>query len=535
MSHSPSTWLNTRASGVLAHVSSLPGEFGIGNVGEGAREFIRFLGDAGMHYWQVCPIGPTGYGDSPYQSFSSFAGNPYFIDLAELENEGLLTAPELAPLRALPAGTVEYGELYALFWQVLATAHSRFVERGESAPWGGVAALASFQAAEAEWLDPYANFKALKEKFSGRPWTQWPEEWRAWRPDLASRFPKSLEAEADNHRFYQFVFDRQWTALREFARAHGVQIIGDVPIFVALDSADTWRSPEIFRLDATGNPEVVAGVPPDYFSETGQLWGNPLYDWERLSQTGYGWWIKRLRRAFDLCDVVRLDHFRGFDTYWEIPADSPDAVAGSWRTGPGLAFFDAVRRALPGGRMIAEDLGYITPGVAQLRRAAALPGMKILQFSYGHDDNNVNLPHFFPVDSVVFTGTHDNDTTRGWLESLDELDFAQVADYFGLTSADSAWPVIRAAFASVARLAIVPMQDLLDLPSDARLNRPGSTHGNWRWRFTLGELAQLRSERAETLRHWNRLFDRNNDDRQRDYSAPPVGMSSALSTDGHRK
>ena len=523
----PPTWLQLRSAGVLAHISSLPGAYGIGNLGAGARGFVDFAARAGFKYWQICPLGPTGYGDSPYQSFSSFAGNPYFLDLEELEQAGLLTAAELGPLRALPTEAVDYGRLYTEFWPVLARAHERFRARGARAPWGGARALEDFVAAAGDWLEPYATFMALKQQFAGRPWLEWPAEWRDWRPGVAARLPAAAAAEADRQRFLQFVFARQWAALHAHAAAQGLGIIGDVPIFVALDSADTWRWRDIFRLTPDGRPAAVAGVPPDYFSTFGQLWGNPLYDWDRLAASGYAWWIERLRVVFNRCEVVRLDHFRGFDTYWEVPAGAPNARRGRWRPGPGPAFFAAVKAALPEARLIAEDLGYITAEVAALRRAAGLPGMKVLQFAYGHDDNNVNLPHFFPPDCVAYTGTHDNDTTRGWLAGLDPARLVQVGDYFELDGAESAWPVIRAAFASVARLAVVPMQDLLDLPSSARMNSPGSTEGNWGWRFTADALARLERTRLDTLRHWHVLYGRTGDTRQHDYSAPPAELPSA--------
>ncbi|HUG12409.1 MAG TPA: 4-alpha-glucanotransferase [Opitutaceae bacterium] len=525
------TWLKARASGVLAHVSSLPGDFGIGNLGPGAHAFVDFLAEAGFHYWQICPSGPTGYGDSPYQSFSSFAGNPYFIDLGELVARGLLTEADVAQLRDLPADEVDYGWLYNLFGPVLARAHDRFKALGAAAPWGGVAALEAFEQSEAWWLESYAAFMALKVRFGGVSWDRWPVEWRLWRDEISKRLSKADAAEATRQRFQQFLFARQWAALRTHAKQRGIRIIGDVPIFVAMDSADTWRWREVFRVGADGTPEAVAGVPPDYYSDRGQLWGNPLYDWEQLEATGYGWWIDRLRRTLAQCDVVRLDHFRGFDTYWEIPAGSPDARTGAWRHGPGLKFFSALRTALPEARLIAEDLGYVTPGVAQLRAEAGLPGMKVLQFAYGHDDNNVNLPHFFPQNCVVYTGTHDNDTTRGWFASLDEETRASISDYFGLDGGGSAWPVIRASFASVARLAVVPMQDLLDLPSSARLNRPGSTDGNWRWRFTTADLDALRTKRLKELRRWHVMFDRTDDPRQRDFSAPPSEIADSVHAD----
>lgn len=517
----PAPWLTLRAAGVLAHVSSLPGAYGIGNLGPGARAFVDLLGEAGVRHWQICPIGPTGYGDSPYQLFSSAAGNPYFIDLGELEAAGLLEAPELEELRRLPIGRVDYGTLYWAFWPVLARAADRFIASGRD----GLPELGSvkeFQRKHAGWLEPYADFMALKAHFGGDAWIGWPEQYREWTPKLHGALPEEVRRDAARQVFYQYVFFGQWDRLRRYAASRGVGIIGDVPIFVALDSADTWQNRAVFRLDARGEPLAVAGVPPDYFSAYGQLWGNPLYDWDHLARTGYAWWIGRLRAAFELYDIVRLDHFRGFDTYWEIPADAADARSGEWRHGPGLAFFQAVQAALPQVKIIAEDLGYIGPGVVALRRAAGLPGMKILQFAYGHDANNVNLPHNFPVESVVYTGTHDNNTTRGWLESLSEELRPAVMDYFGLEDTRSAWPMIRAALATVSRLAVIPMQDLLDLPAEAALNRPGTTIGNWQWRFTEEELASLQGDRVATLRGWIKLFDRTGDQPLKDYSEPPA-------------
>jgi 4-alpha-glucanotransferase len=519
-----STWLRERSSGVLAHVSSLPGEYGIGNLGDGARAFIDFLAEAGFQHWQICPTGPTGFGDSPYQSFSSFAGNPYFIDLGELCRERLLTADEINPLKELPKDNVDYGELYSRFWPILARAYDHFVALKSDAPWGGEAALFEFERLEADWLQSFGTYMALKAEFGGRPWHEWPKAWRDWSPGIEQRLSASATTEAARHRFYQFLFFRQWQALRDYGEKQGVKLIGDVPIFVALDSADTWRWRKVFRLDPEGRPLAISGVPPDYFSDRGQCWGNPLYDWDYLRDTGYDWWIQRLRMAFSLCDVVRLDHFRGFNDFWEIPAGAKDARNGQWLPGPGLAFFEAMRTALPDAKLIAEDLGYISEGVSELRKAACLPGMKVLQFGYGHDDNNVNLPHFFPADAVVYTGTHDNDTTRGWLDNLDTESFTQVAEYFGLTRSDSAWRLLRAAFASVARLVVLPMQDLLELPSTARMNRPGSTEGNWKWRFTRWDLDYLTERRLSTLQHWHRLFDRTGDARQREFSAPPDAL-----------
>jgi len=519
MSATPSSWLNIRAAGVLAHVSSLPGDYGIGNLGPGARRFVDFLAQAGVRYWQICPIGPTGYGDSPYQLFSGSAGNPYFIDLGEFETAGLLQPGELAPLRELPADAVDYGELYARFWPVLARAYDRFADSGADR-FGSYDSFRDFRRRHGAWLEPFADFMALKAHFGGRAWTGWPEPLRAWSAGLHTALPPAVRLDAERHAFYQYVFFSQWDRLRRYAATRNVGIIGDVPIFVALDSADTWRDRAVFRLDADGQPLAVAGVPPDYFSALGQYWGNPLYDWEHLTRTDFKWWIDRLRAAFELYDIIRLDHFRGFDTYWEIPAGAPDARSGRWRQGPGLPFFEKIRAALPQARIIAEDLGYIGPDVVALRRAAGLPGMRILQFAYGHDANNVNLPHFYPADSVVYTGTHDNTTTRGWLEALPPSYQAMVDDYFQLGGSRSAWPVIRAALATVSRLAVLPLQDLLDLPAGATLNRPGTTEGNWQWRCTDAQLQRLAHEKLATLRHWIRLYDRVGDRALRDYSEP---------------
>jgi len=531
MSTFPSTWLDTRTAGVLAHVSSLPGDYGIGNLGPGARRFIDLLAAARVRYWQICPIGPTGFGDSPYQLFSGSAGNPYFIDLAELEADGLLRAKELAPLRELAQARVDYGRLYETFWPILARAYDRFAEK-DADEIDGLGSFAEFRRTHARWLEPFAHFMALKYYYGGHPWTLWPAEYRSWRPALRNAVPASVRRDADRHAFYQYIFFGQWQRLRAYAAGRGVGIIGDVPIFVALDSADTWQNRTVFRLDPLGQPTVVAGVPPDYFSASGQLWGNPLYDWDYLARTGYAWWIDRLRAAFELYDIIRLDHFRGFDTYWEIPAGAPDARTGLWRKGPGLRFLQAVKKALPHARIIAEDLGYTGPDVVELRHAAGLPGMKVLQFAYGHDRHNVNLPHFFPLDSVAYTGTHDNVTARGWLENLPAAYAGKVDAYFQLQGSRSAWPMIRGLLATGSRLAVVPMQDLLDLPAEATLNRPGTTEGNWQWRFSDAQLKKLRDEKLATLREWIELYDRTGDHKLVEYSEPMEEMLKERKTEG---
>lgn len=513
-------WLTTRSAGVLAHLSSLPGDYGIGNLGSGARQFLDFLAAAGFRHWQVCPLGPTGYGDSPYQLFSGRAGNPYFIDLGELVSGGLLQPDDVAPLRQLPANHVDYGRLYQTFWPVLARSYDRFVARGldEFADFGSFAA---FRREHASWLTPFACFMALKTHFGGKAWTSWPVEFRDWEPALPDRLPEPARHDAARHAFYQYLFFGQWHRVRAEFADRGISIVGDVPIFVAQDSAETWQDRRIFQLDDQGRPLVVAGVPPDYFSAEGQRWGNPLYDWDRLARTGYAWWLERLRAAFTLYDIVRLDHFRGFDTYWEIPAAAAGAREGRWRKGPGLAFFAALKAALPQARIIAEDLGYTGPGVVALRKAAGVPGMKVLQFAYGHDAHNVNLPHFCTPESVAYTGTHDNTTTRGWLEGLTPACARRVDAYFQLEGQHSAWPIIRALLALPARLAMVPMQDLLDLPASATFNRPGTAEGNWRWRFDHAQLARLKAEKLSTLQDWIQLYDRSGETVVCEYSESP--------------
>ncbi len=515
------TWLTTRTAGILAHVSSLPGDYGIGNLGPSARQFLDFLAEAGVRNWQLCPIGPTGFGDSPYQSFSTHAGNPYFIDLGELLAAELLTPADVAPLRSLPAHTVDYGRLYELFWPILARAADRFIDSGldRVAPHGPIS---GFRSENSSWLQPYTYFTALKAHHGGGPWYDWPAKFRHGLPTDLSALPAEIHREACRQIFYQYLFFGQWARLRAYAQKHGIAIIGDVPIFVAMDSVDTWQNRAVFRVSAEGRPTAVAGVPPDYFSAFGQLWGNPLYDWQHLARTQFAWWIDRLRAAFSLYDIIRLDHFRGFDTYWEIPYNSPDARTGSWQKGPGLAFFQAVQAALPQARIIAEDLGYIGPDIVALRRAAGLPGMKILQFAYGHDANNVNLPHRYPPDSIAYTGTHDNLTTRGWLEGLDAETAPSVRDYYQLDGSASAWPIIRSALATVSRLAVIPIQDLLDLDELATLNRPGTAVGNWQWRFTAPQLSLLADEKLPTLRHWINLYDRDNTSPLIDYSEAPA-------------
>lgn len=506
-------WMDRRSSGVLAHVSALPGRFGIGNIGAGARTLLDRVKALGFQRWQICPVGPTGYGDSPYQLFSSFAGNPYLLDLQEWVSEGLLTEAELSPLIALPKERVDYGQLYARFYPLAERAATRFFERPPPA------AYLDFLQREAEWLEPYVHFMALKAAHGGAPWNEWPAPLRSWAGAQAAR-PEGLEPALQLHRFLQYCFSQQWSALLDYAHGLGVEVIGDLPIFVSYDSAECWQDPTLFMIDAAGQPITVAGVPPDYYSELGQLWGNPLYRWERHEATGFAWWFDRLRANLKRYDIVRIDHFRGFDSYWSIPAGATDARGGRWLRAPGVALFEKLQEALPGARFIAEDLGYITREVKELRERFGLPGMKILQFAFGHDAAQINLPVFYERNCVVYTGTHDNDTSRGLLQALPPEVKAEVDAFFGTDAACSAWPLIRAAFASVAYMAVVPLADLLDLPSEARFNTPGTASGNWSWRVSEAQLDALEAEAGDRLRRWHARYHRQNELRA-DFSADP--------------
>jgi len=489
------------------HPTSLPGNQGVGVLDESVDAWLEFLAAAGLTYWQVCPLGPTGYGDSPYQCFSAFAGNPYLVDLKPLVQAKLLTAGDLVPLQSLPAETVDYGWLYATKWPLLFKAHAAFVAQDRQfAPYGSFEAFCDREAA---WLQPYCLFQALKGHFGGDAWWNWPAEVRFHATAVKSALASELTTQCEAHAFFQYLFFGQWNAVRAKAAELNISIIGDAPIFVARDSADVWGHPELFLLDrATGAPLKVAGVPPDYFSADGQLWGNPLYNWPVHAAEGYVWWLDRLRANLAMCDVVRIDHFRGFDTYWSIPADAPTAVSGSWETGPGLAFFAAVAKALPDCRLIAEDLGELSPSVLELRDATGLPGMSILQFAFGGDAGNLYLPHNVIANSVIYPGTHDNDTTLGWYAVADEKTRDHVRRYLRIAGENIGWDFVRAAYGAVSRLAVIPLQDLLSLDRGARFNTPGKAAGNWQWRYTSAQLQALTRESAPYLRDLAELTGR---------------------------
>jgi len=493
-----------RASGVLLHLTSLPGPHGSGDLGPDAFHFIDWLHAAGQTLWQFLPLAPTGIGHSPYMGASAFAGNVLLIDLSELQRRGWLQPEEIAPADAMHPTQVQFDRVTAFRLDRLQRAAQRFAAGGSAQD---RAEFDAFCHSQSFWLPDFALFMALSEHFAHRPWN-------AWDPPLARREPSALQQAraqlAERIAFWEFTqwcFFRQWEALRAYARSRGVKLVGDIPFYVSLDSADVWARPELFQLDASGQPTAVAGVPPDYFSASGQRWGNPLYRWAAHEAEGFSWWIARLRATFALVDMVRIDHFRGFESCWEIPADEPTAIHGRWAPSPGQSLFAAAVAALGPLPVIAEDLGIITPEVTALRQRFGFPGMRVLQFAWGEDDGGKNpyLPHNHTPDSVVYPGTHDNDTTVGWWQTAPESLRHHLRVYLACDGGDIAWTLIRTASASVADIALLPLQDILRLDGSHRMNTPGTTAGNWRWRFTWD---QVRPEHAAGLVQLGRLYDR---------------------------
>jgi 4-alpha-glucanotransferase len=481
---------------VLVHPTSFPGPFGIGDLGAGALRMLDFLAAGRQTLWQVLPLGPTGYGDSPYASFSAFAGNHLLISPERLAERGWLSHSALTDVPEWPADHVVFGPLNDYKLALLRQAHDRFTRHASHAE---LAAHDQFVEANAAWLDDYALFMALKSAHNGAPWTEWGAALVERRPAaLAAARVAHAEAVA-LHRWLQWVFFEQWGAVRGYARERGIRVVGDVAIFVAHDSADVWAHPELFYLDERGMPTVVAGVPPDYFSRTGQRWGNPLYRWDILDATGYAWWIERVRAARGVADVLRLDHFRGFQAYWEVPATEPTAEHGRWVHGPGAKLFHAITAALGDVPIIAEDLGKITPAVRRMRESLGYPGMKVLQFAFGSDPRNKHLPHWYTPDFAVYTGTHDNDTALGWLATRAERERAHALEYAQSDGSAFNWDLIRLALASVANTAIIPLQDVLGCASEARMNTPGRPSGNWSWRCTESQLTADLSARLAAL------------------------------------
>lgn len=473
-----------RKSGILMHISSLPGPYGIGSLGKSAYEFVDFLAQAGQSYWQLLPLCPTGYGDSPYQSFSTFAGNPYLIDLDSLIAEGLLKKEEVEAICwGVAQCRVDYKSLYLNRGKLFSLACSRFVPD---------ASFDAFIRENAWWLEDYALFMALKETLRGKPWQE-------WSPDLMMRDARTLEKVRQElsqqircHQFMQYLFFRQWDALHSYAGEKGIRVIGDVPIYVPLDSADVWANQNLFQLDSNRRPTALAGCPPDSFSADGQLWGNPLYDWEKMKQNGYGWWLLRLGSAARMYDVIRFDHFRGFESYWSIPAEEDTAINGVWVKGPGEDFIRAVQKAFPDTEFIAEDLGFVTPQVRQLQEFSGYPGMKVIQFAFDSREAGDYSPHNYPVNSVCYSGTHDNPTMLQWFSEANPADVRRAERYFGLNREEGyVWGMLRGCMQSVSKLCVVQMQDYLELDGAARMNVPGTLSAdNWSWRAKPGYLTK---------------------------------------------
>ena len=482
-----------RQSGILMHITSLPSPYGVGTMGKQAYAFVDFLKKAGQSQWQLLPLTPTGYGDSPYQSCSTFAGNHYLIDLDMLAQEGLLEKEDYAQLDwgENPAHA-DFGKLYNNRLNVLHKAYMRFQ---------GGAEFDRFCRENSSWLPDFALFMALKDQKGGKPWYQWESALKRREPEAMWAARQELKEQIRFYCFVQYLFDKQWDALRAYAHAAGIQIIGDVPIYVPLDSADVWSSPELFELDENLDPVCVAGCPPDGFNEDGQLWGNPLYRWELLAQDGYSWWIRRMAAAGTRYDTVRIDHFRGFESYWAVPFGDPTARGGEWRVGPGLDFINALREGLPGVDMIAEDLGFMTQEVKDLRDASGYPGMKVLEFAFDSREPSDYLPHTYTSNTICYTGTHDNMTMKQWLESIDPEARQYAAEYMNLSEQEGlVWGVIRTAMASVSDLCVVQMQDYLELGGEARMNFPGTqSSDNWTWRATEGYISEKLAEKIRKL------------------------------------
>jgi len=495
-----------RNAGVLAHPTSFPGRYGIGDLGGASYHFVDFLVKSRQSLWQILPLGPTGYGDSPYQCFSAFAGNPLLISPDKLVDDGYLPAAAVEGVPPFPEDKVDYGWAIDYKQKLLRQVFEQFQLYGLDEQ---RQAFERFCGEQAFWLDDFAMFMALKNhhvEHEGGVWNTWPTEIARRQPEAMTFWSERLTDDIRMHKFLQYLFFNQWLELKKYANDRGIRIVGDIPIFVAFDSADVWANSELFFLNEDGSPAVVAGVPPDYFSETGQRWGNPLYKWQEMSEDNYSWWTARLSMSFTQADIVRIDHFRGFDAYWEIPASEPTAVIGKWTKGPGQSFFEAMEQNLGELPLIAEDLGVITPEVVALRDQFHFPGMKILQFAFGGERNSLFLPHTFISNCVVYTGTHDNETVVGWFANANQDEQDHVLSYMNAPNGDNiASDLTRLAYASVANTAVATLQDLMNLGDEARMNFPGKPSGNWQWRYTAG---MLTDEIAADLRRMTELYGR---------------------------
>lgn len=492
--------LTTRQSGLLLHPTSLPGAEGLGTLGEEAYKFIDYLSTAGQSVWQVLPLGPTGYGDCPYSSFSAFAGNPDLISLRQLAAAGDLKKTDLPPAHPQD-DRVDFAHCRKVRTPLLQKAANNFF----SSCGVRLQLFEEFCQVQAGWLNDYSFYRAMRHAQGDKSWCDWPTEVRDRQEAALQQWGTDLGSEITQEKYLQFVFFEQWFALKDYANRHGIKVFGDLPIFVAYDSVDVWSNRSLFQLDEQGRPLLVAGVPPDYFSNSGQLWGNPLYNWKQMAQDDYSWWQARLRWNLQQCDLVRIDHFRGFEACWAVPASESTAINGTWQPGPGADFFKVMQQNLGRLPLIAEDLGVITPAVEQLRDDFALPGMKILQFAFDSGPQNPYLPHHHPRNAVVYTGTHDNTTSLAWWQSLDGAGKQVLRDYLNTPCRDMPWPLIRCALSSPGQLAIIPMQDLLKLGGSARMNLPGTATGNWNWRMTAD---QFDPDAAERLKQLCSLFDR---------------------------
>ena len=490
-----------RSCGILLPVFALPSPYGIGTLGQAAYDFVDFLRQAGQSWWQMLPLGPTGYGDSPYQSFSSYAGNPYFIDLDLLRRDGLLTAQEICSLAwGSDPARVDYAALYENRFVLLQKAAERGWARDRTE-------VQLFARQNAQWLPDYALYMAVKRHFDEKPWTQWPDEAiRLRKPEAMAQYRQMLASDIRMFTYSQFLFFRQWNALREYAHEQGVGIIGDLPIYVSMDSADVWAEPAFFQLDSNGFPTETAGVPPDCFSRDGQLWGNPLYRWEAMKADGYGWWIRRVDGAAKLYDMLRIDHFRGFESYWAVPYGDTTAKNGHWVKGPGMDLVQVLLNWFPQMQFIAEDLGFLTPEVRELLADSGLPGMKVLEFAFDSREPSSYLPHLYTPHCVCYTGTHDNAPLPAWKEEADPDDLALAVQYLGLNEEEGFhWGVLRGGMSSVAELFVAQMQDYLGLGAESRINTPGEPVGNWQWRLLPG---QLTGELSRRMAHMARLYGR---------------------------
>jgi 4-alpha-glucanotransferase len=491
--------LTDRLCGILLHPTSLPGHDGIGTLGDEARHFIDVLADMGMSFWQVLPLTPPGCGNSPYSAFSAFAGNPLLIDSDQLSREGDLPLDFRSDHNF--GQRVDFAAVSRFKMKTLRQAADSFFAAGQTQRMEDFWEFCN----STNWLHDYALFMSLKQRFNGNSWHQWPADIALHTPETIETFSVELGPEIGVHKYLQWQFFRQWNSLKAYAVSHGIRLVGDLPLFVAYDSVDVWCNRNLFLLDREGRPTSVAGVPPDYFSPTGQLWGNPLYDWGALKEQGYGWWIERFRQLFVHYDVVRIDHFRGFEAAWHVPATEQTAEHGTWVAGPGKDFFDAITAACGNLAIIAEDLGVITPNVEELRDYCGYPGMKILQFAFDSGPDNPYLPHNHVKNCVVYTGTHDNNTTRGWFDGLSPAQRHEVQEYIGCSGEEVVNGMLRMALMSVASSVIIPFQDLLGLPGDSRMNTPGTAEGNWGWRFTWSQVPRhLGAAVSEMLERYGR-------------------------------